>query len=268
MAPKQPRAKPTKKEKTEVEKMSEPRHNMVVFLDPENKLAIDYGGNMEFLRRSRIAHATSQEHTSYITLIKAFWESTSVQKVNNEEVIHAKINEQDVTVFEHVIRIVLRFEDTRADPTTISTRCQQGCLLRIKCNGDNLAGQLNQETLPLQYKFFLHVLIQCLCTRRVGCDMANSSLLGLMTVLTLNKSFNISCFILYNMKENLGRRGGNLTKFWMYPIFVQMIKDSQLPNLPKDEKDVLKIDVMMQHSLVMFKKMSKYTESTPRCLDF
>ncbi|MFS7908599.1 hypothetical protein Hanom_Chr01g00085041 [Helianthus anomalus] len=49
-------------------------------------------------------------------------------------------------------------------------------------------------------------------------------------------------------------------KFWMYPRFMQIIIDTQVENLPKEEKNVLKIDVMTEHTLKVLKRISKYDE--------
>ncbi|KAF5805173.1 hypothetical protein HanXRQr2_Chr05g0206011 [Helianthus annuus] len=51
----------------------------------------------------------------------------------------------------------------------------------------------------------------------------------------------------------------------MYPRFLQMIMNVQHPNLPKAANDVLKIDVMIEHSLKIFKGVAakRYKESTP-----
>ncbi|KAJ0466354.1 hypothetical protein HanPSC8_Chr14g0595311 [Helianthus annuus] len=107
----------------------------------------------------------------------------------------------------------------------------------------------------MRYKFLLHVLIQCLSNRRAGYDMAGNDLVGFMVPLVLNKPFSISKYIYANMKENLKRTSGRTTgnKFWMYHRFLQIIMNVQHPNLPKADKDILKIDAMIEHSLKIFR---------------
>ncbi|KAJ0901565.1 hypothetical protein HanPSC8_Chr08g0326811 [Helianthus annuus] len=144
--------------------------------------------------------------------------------------------------------------------------CQRSGLLRMKCIDDIFGGQINKTMLPLRYKFLLHVLIQCLSNRRSGYNMASNDLIGLMVALVLNKVFNISKYLLSDMKENMRRTGASGNKFWMYPRFLQMIMNVQHPDLPKEANDVLKIDVMIEHSLKIFKGVAAkcYPESTPR----
>ncbi|KAF5820085.1 hypothetical protein HanRHA438_Chr02g0096131 [Helianthus annuus] len=138
----------------------------------------------------------------------------------------------------------------------------------MKCTDDIFGGQINKITLPMRYKFLLHILIQCLSNRRSGYDMASNDLIGLMVALVLNKPFNISKYLFSNMKENLRRTGASGHKFWMYPRFLQMIMNVQHPDLPKEENDVLKIEVMIEHSLKIFKGVAakRYPEETPRKL--
>ncbi|KAJ0776531.1 hypothetical protein HanLR1_Chr02g0046701 [Helianthus annuus] len=54
----------------------------------------------------------------------------------------------------------------------------------------------------------------------------------------------------------------------MYPRFMQMIMNVQFPDLPKEANDVLKIDVMIEHSLKIFKGVTakRYPKTTPRKL--
>ncbi|KAJ0684534.1 hypothetical protein HanLR1_Chr11g0392241 [Helianthus annuus] len=96
--------------------------------------------------------------------------------------------------------------------------------------------------------------------------MASNDLIGVMVALVLNKQFSISKYIFLNMKENLRRTGASGYKFWMYPRFLQMIMNVQHPDLPKEANDVLKIDVMIELSLKIFKGVATkhYPESTPR----
>ncbi|MFS7917139.1 hypothetical protein Hanom_Chr03g00185491 [Helianthus anomalus] len=95
--------------------------------------------------------------------------------------------------------------------------------------------------------------------------MANNDLVGLTVALVLNKPFNISKYIFANMKENLSRTGSVTggSKFWMYPRFLQIIMIVQHPNLPKEDNDVLKVEVMKEISLNVLKGFSakSYKES-------
>ncbi|KAF5812102.1 hypothetical protein HanXRQr2_Chr04g0188861 [Helianthus annuus] len=206
MAPKaQKRKSATKKtDKSEVEIMSESRHNMIAYLDPEDKL-IEYKGIMKWLRESRINHAITHQTTVYKSLIKSFWDLAEVIEIDGKEVIRGRVNNLDVIVSVEILNTVLQLGDDPDASYYVPIKYQRGCLLRIKCVGDILGNQLNKSWLPLRYKSLLHVLIQCLSNRRSGYDMTNNDLVGLMVAFVLNKPFNISKYIFANIKENLGR---------------------------------------------------------------
>ncbi|KAM0033808.1 hypothetical protein Hdeb2414_s0016g00490221 [Helianthus debilis subsp. tardiflorus] len=122
--------------------------------------------------------------------------------------------------------------------------------------------------MPLRYKFLLHILIHCLSNKRSGYDLSPVDLTGLFTALILNKPFNISRYIFNNLKENARRPLPSATqrtntKFWLYPRFLQMMIDSRIPDLPKDEADKLPVNPMNERTLLIFKSMSNYIESDP-----
>ena len=270
MAPKvkKERAKPTKKEKSEVEAMSESRHNMAAYLQPEGSISPEFTGIMEYLHRSRINYAITTQYIAYQSHIKAFWSSAVIETVENKEVIRATVAEKPVVITENTIRERLRLGDQPEDPTSIDLQCQRGLLMRLRYSDDVLANQINKKYMPLRYKFLLHILIHCLSNKRSGYDLSPIDLTGLFTALILNKPFNISRYIFDNLKENARRplpsaTQRTSTKFWLYPRFLQMMIDDQIPDLPKAEADVLPVNPMNERTLLIFKSMSAYKESDP-----
>ncbi|KAJ0467707.1 hypothetical protein HanIR_Chr14g0688261 [Helianthus annuus] len=267
-AAKKERAKPTKKVKSELEAMSESRHNMAAYLQPVGSISPEFTGIMEYLHRARINYAITTQHIAYQSHIKAFWNSAVVETVDNKEVLRAVVAEKPVVVTENSIRERLRLGDQSEDPTSIDLQCQRGLLMRIKYSDNVLANQINKGCMPLRYKFLLHILIHCLSNKRSGYDLSPIELTGLFTALILNKPFNISRYIFDNMKENARRplpsaTQRTSTKFWLYPRFLQMLIDDQIPDLAKAEADVLPVNPMNERTLLIFKSMSKYKESDP-----
>ncbi|KAF5788426.1 hypothetical protein HanXRQr2_Chr10g0463861 [Helianthus annuus] len=268
MAPKEKKRKAaTKKtEKPEEQVMSEKRHNMIAYLDPEEKFT-ELEEITQWIRESRINKAVTFSTPVYKSLIKAFWNSASVVVVDGTEFIQGKVNEVNVNVSPDILNTVLELQDDPNAPYSIPIMCTCGCLLRMKSTGDIFSSQINKGDLPMRYKFLLHVLIQCLSNRRAGYENSDNDLMGLMVALVLNKPFSISKYILDNMKENMTRTDGRTTrnKFWMYPRFLQMIMNVQHPDLLKADDDILKIDTMIEHSLKIFKGLAtkRYKESDP-----
>ncbi|KAJ0604130.1 hypothetical protein HanRHA438_Chr02g0057841 [Helianthus annuus] len=227
--------------------MSEPRHNMIAYLDPEGKLD-EYKKITQWLRELRINKDVTFSTPVYKSLIKELWNSANVIEVDGKELIQGHVNKLNVDVSLDILSSVLELQDDVNARDSIPIMCTRGCLLRMKCTGDIFASQINKAGLPLRYKFLPHILIQCISKSHSGYDMAGNDLVGLMVALVLNKPFNISKFIFANMKENLRRTGSRTSgnKFWMYPRFLQMIMNVQHPNLPKVDNDILKIDAMQE----------------------
>ncbi|KAJ0636186.1 hypothetical protein HanOQP8_Chr17g0659061 [Helianthus annuus] len=251
MAPKEKKCKVVTKitDKLEEIVMSEKRHKMISYLDPEGKIS-ELKEIMRWIRESRINKAVTFSTPVYKSLVKAFWNSASVVQVDGTKVIQGQVNDVNVNLSPEILNTVLELQDDPNAPSSIPIMCTHGCLLRMKCIGDIFSSQINKGDLPMRYKFLLHVLIQCLSNKRAGYDMAGNDLVGLMVALVLNKSFSISKYIFANMKENMTRTGGRTTghKFWMYPRFLQMIMNIQHPGLPKADDDILTIDSMIEHS--------------------
>ncbi|KAJ0807574.1 hypothetical protein HanOQP8_Chr00c018g0685641 [Helianthus annuus] len=141
MAPKEPKQKlATKKtDKTKEQIMSEPRHNMVVYLDPEGKVA-KFKEITRWLRESSINEAITHQTPVYKTLVKELWDSASVIEVDGKEVIRGQVNHQNVDVSADILNTVLQLNDDPEAPYSISIMYQCGCLLRIKCIDDIFAG--------------------------------------------------------------------------------------------------------------------------------
>ncbi|KAJ0667674.1 hypothetical protein HanPI659440_Chr17g0680401 [Helianthus annuus] len=268
MAPKEKKRKPATKKENKPEElvMSEKRHNMTAYLDPEGKIT-ELKEIKQWIRESRISKADTFSTPVYKSLVKAFWDSASVVQVDGTEVIQGQVNDVNVNVSPEILNTVLELQDDQNAPSSIPIMCTRGCLLRMKCIGDIFSNQINKGDLPMRYKFLLHVLIQCLSNRRAGYDMAVNDLVGLMVALVLKKPFSISKYILANMKENMTRTGSRTSgnKFWMYPRFLQMIMNIQHPGLPKADNDILKVESMIEKSLKIFRGLAikRYKESEP-----
>ncbi|KAM0034510.1 hypothetical protein Hdeb2414_s0016g00498721 [Helianthus debilis subsp. tardiflorus] len=248
--------------------MSEPRHNMAAYLQPEGKISPEFKGIMEYLHRARINYAITTQHTAYQSHIKEFWNSPVIETVDNQEVVRGLVAEKPVVITENTIRARLQLGDQPEDSTSIDLQCQRGLLMRLRYSDNVLANQINKKFMPLRYKLLLHILIHCLSNKRSGYDLSPIDLTGLFTAWILNKPFNISRYIFDNLKENARRplpsaTQRTSTKFWLYPRFLQMMIDDQIPDLPKAEADVLPVNPMNERTLLIFKSMSAYKGSDP-----
>ncbi|KAJ0801704.1 hypothetical protein HanPI659440_Chr03g0120191 [Helianthus annuus] len=268
MAPKEQKRKPaTKKtDKTEEQIMSEPRHNMVAYLDPEGKIT-EFNEITRWLRKLTINEAITHQTPVYKTLVKEFWDLANVIEVDGTEIIRGQVKQQNVDVSADILNTVLQLNDNQEALYSIPIMCQRGCLLRIKCTDDILEENQQNKVVDALHVLTAHPpsMFEQLTKRlRYGeqrFDWPDGSFGIEQTV----QYFNISKYLFSNMKENLRRTGVVVTNFG-YPRFLQMITNVQHPDHPKEANDVLKIDVMIEHSLKIFKGVAtkRYPEETPR----
>ncbi|MFS7921015.1 hypothetical protein Hanom_Chr03g00231651 [Helianthus anomalus] len=124
MAPKEHKRKPaTKKtDKTEEQITSEPRHNMVAYLDPEGKIS-EFNEITRWLRESRINEAITHQTLVYKTLVKEFWDLAKVIEVDGKEVIHGQVKQQNVDVSAEILKTVLQINDDPEAPGSIPIMC-------------------------------------------------------------------------------------------------------------------------------------------------
>ncbi|KAM0066840.1 hypothetical protein Hdeb2414_s0002g00053871 [Helianthus debilis subsp. tardiflorus] len=163
MAPKERKRKITTNKENKLEElvMSEKRHNMIGYLDPEGKIS-ELKEITQWIRESRINKPVTFSTPVYKSLVKAFWNSVSVVQVDGIEVIQGQVNDLNVIVLPEILNIALELQDDPNALSSIPIMCTRGCLLRMKCTGDIFSNQINKGDMPMRYKFLLHILIQCL----------------------------------------------------------------------------------------------------------
>ncbi|MFS7913601.1 hypothetical protein Hanom_Chr02g00143641 [Helianthus anomalus] len=79
--------------------------------------------------------------------------------------------------------------------------------------------------------------------------------MNIIACLVLNRPYNISQVIFNHMLDNIKGE-----KYVMYPRFVQMLLDDQIPNLPKDPSDKLPLEHMDSETL---KRLDRYRGVKP-----
>ncbi|KAI3801966.1 hypothetical protein L1987_30086 [Smallanthus sonchifolius] len=154
---------------------------------------------------------------------------------------------QDVVVSAAHIRRLCQFGDHPEDPVTLDKYLVRGCFMRIKYDGNVAEGVLNKANLCPQYKYLGHVLLHCLGSRRGGFDDMRETIQSGFVALVLNIPFNFSEMVFTHLKENIYLKGDNA--YLMYPRFLQMIIDDQLPLLPRSDIDMIKLEHMTDVTL-------------------
>ncbi|KAF5772639.1 hypothetical protein HanRHA438_Chr13g0590421 [Helianthus annuus] len=109
-------------------------------------------------------------------------------------------------------------------------------------------------------KFLVHCVIHALSHRKGAYDETSDYIMNIIACLVVNRPYNITQVFFNHMVDNIKGE-----KYIMYPRFIQMLLDDQLPNLPKDPKDELHLQHMDSETL---KRLDKYKgvklENDPR----
>ncbi|KAD7117113.1 hypothetical protein E3N88_04381 [Mikania micrantha] len=221
---------------------SVPKHNICAHLDLTTPNAKHYSDIITFLRRSRIFTAISTVHVPYLSHQQDFWSSADIDCEAEPTVIRGKVQGHDIVVSAEHIRRICGFQDSPDQPALLDRFLVRGCFLRCKYEGDIGAGILNKAFMSPQFKYLAHVLVHCLGSRRGGFDDMRETIQCAFAALVLNKPFNFSEMVFIHMKENVGLKGDK--KFLMYPRFLQQIIDAQIPDLPKINADIIRLEHM------------------------
>ncbi|KAJ0770335.1 hypothetical protein HanPI659440_Chr07g0256191 [Helianthus annuus] len=152
------------------------------------------------------------------------------------------------------VRRVLDLKDNDNDPIIIPERLSKGFWFRM-----GYTGHVNDKYIKSRfcrpYKFMVHCVVHALSHRKGAYDETSDYIMNIIACLVLKRPYNISQVIFNHMVDNI--RG---EKYIMYPSFIKMLLDDQVPNLPKDPEDELKLHHMDSETL---KRLDKYKGLKP-----
>ncbi|XP_022030558.1 calponin homology domain-containing protein DDB_G0272472-like [Helianthus annuus] len=133
----------------------------------------------------------------------------------------------------------------------------KGCMLRMGYNGALNAGNYLKSKFQKPYKFLIHCVLISLSHTKGGYDAMRDYQMNMITALVLNKKYNFSHIVFHYMAENSKAK----VKTWMYPRFVQMLIDHAYPEIDRNIKDDLLVQVHMTNNTL--KKLVKYHPNHP-----
>ncbi|KAL8215923.1 hypothetical protein R6Q57_022760 [Mikania cordata] len=136
-------------------------------------------------------------------------------------VIRGNVLGHDVVVSAEHIRRVCGFQVLGTRPTLLDRYFLWGCFMRCKYEGDLGAGILNKAFMSPQFKYLAHIFVHCLGSRRGGFDDMRETIQCNFVALVLNRPFNFS----------------------------EQLIDAQLPDLPKINADIIRLEHMNDTTL-------------------
>ncbi|KAI3802025.1 hypothetical protein L1987_30147 [Smallanthus sonchifolius] len=179
------------------------KHNQVALLDPNMSEAVNFQGIINFLNRSLHQDTDVEPH-----------------------VLRATVNNTEVAISVETIRTTLALGGAIDDPTSYPGTLIMGCFQRMGYRGRPNDTQARKGGLVREWRYFMHVIIQCLSPRKAGTDGLKSALQAAMVALTLNKRFNFALYIYRELVMQINPLAGQ--GFLMYPrIFTDCTKVKQ-----------------------------------------
>ncbi|MFS8024343.1 hypothetical protein Hanom_Chr16g01462131 [Helianthus anomalus] len=220
-------------------------HNIYCILD-ENYLNMEpFKEIIPFLKESRILKALKEKHKCYES--HTIYLVVKLKEENEKDIdLEFKITVADV-------RRVLDLQNNDDDPIIIPEHLSKGLWFRM-----GYTGHMNDKYIKSRfcrpYKFMVHCVVHALSHRKGVYDETSDYIMNIIACLVLNRPYNISQVIFYHMVDNVKGE-----KYMMYPRFIQMLLDNQVPNLPKDPTDEMKLHHMNSETLNRLKKYKGLT---------
>ncbi|KAF5798835.1 hypothetical protein HanRHA438_Chr07g0307861 [Helianthus annuus] len=214
-----------------------------------------------FFKESRICMALTEKHKCYESHVRTFWKPVRYDEEENTIYSAVKMKDENGKDFDLEVKVivedarrVLDLKDNDDDPIIIPERLSKGLWFRM-----GYTGHVNDKYIKSRfcrpYKFLVYCLVHALSHRKGAYDETSDYIMNIVACFVLNISYNISQVIFNHMVDNVKGE-----KYIMYPRFIQMLLDDQLPNLPKDPTDEMKLHHMNSETL---KILNKYKGLTP-----
>ncbi|KAI3776288.1 hypothetical protein L1987_46064 [Smallanthus sonchifolius] len=187
--------------------------NLLAHTEPEWKgAALQYREIIDFLNRSKISYAISAD------------------PIVSRPYLKATVVGHDITFSEDIIRRVLQFRDLSTDPTAYPGYFVDGCWRqRMGYVGVREYASYKKMWVLDQWRYFAHVMIMCISSRKAGKEAMGHDLAAAMVGLSLNKGYNFSRYVFKAINDQINT--AERFRFLLYLRFVQLLIDDTLPNL-------------------------------------
>ncbi|KAM0071642.1 hypothetical protein Hdeb2414_s0001g00027601 [Helianthus debilis subsp. tardiflorus] len=236
-------------------------HNIYCILDENYPNMEPFKEIIPFLKESRIFKALTEKHQCYESHARMFWKFVTYDE--EEKTIYSTVKMKDesgkdidleVKITIEDVRRVLDLKDNDDDPIIIPERLSKGLWFRMGYTG-NVNDKYIKSRFCRPYKFMVHCVVHALSHKKGAYDETLDYIMTIIACLVLNRPYNISQVIFNHMVDNVKGE-----KYIMYPRFIQMLLDDQVPNLPKDLTDEMKLHHMNSETL---NRLNKYKGLTP-----
>ncbi|KAJ0519762.1 hypothetical protein HanIR_Chr10g0451851 [Helianthus annuus] len=202
-------------------------HNQIAFLDVNVRGGAEYADIIHFLRNSRIGFTISENIHLVQTYIDDFWRTARVV----DDTIEATVSGSSIVITEAVVRAALRFGALDHGNTCYVRQIRERGVRSFGYADSFDKKEIYKAMFLGQWRFFFHVLMQCLSPRKSGTDTMGNDLVSGMIGLTYNQPYNFSLMIFQAFKHQIGLKANDKRLMILYPRFLCLIFRHLLLNL-------------------------------------
>nr|GEV69334.1 hypothetical protein [Tanacetum cinerariifolium] len=179
-------------------------HNMITFLT-KSDASEGFDQIIDFLNASAIQYALTVNPNIYVSVIKQFWSSVVVKKVNDVARLQALVDKKRVIITEATIREALHLDDAKSID----------CLPNEEIFTE--LARMGYEKPSTKLTFY----------KGTTWNEFSSSMASAVICLSTGRKFNFSKYIFDGLVRNMD----SSTKFYMYPRFLQLMIRAQVDDL-------------------------------------
>ncbi|KAI3815830.1 hypothetical protein L1987_15513 [Smallanthus sonchifolius] len=181
--------------------------------------------------RSRLHVALFADPYISLVYIQQFWDTVHQDTDVEPHVLRATVSNTEIAISEETIRVALDLGGNAEDPISYPGTLIMGCFQRMGYRGRQNDTQARKGGLVGEWRYFMHVIIQCISPRKAGTDGLKMALQTAMVALTLNKRFSFPLYFYREMVMQINPAEGQ--GFLMYLRFIQMILNHLILDLPQ-----------------------------------
>ncbi|KAF5797657.1 hypothetical protein HanXRQr2_Chr07g0283231 [Helianthus annuus] len=191
-------------------------HNQIALINENVRGGAEYSDIMRFLRNSIICFTISENIHQVQEYIEDFWRTAQI--VDNS--IEATIHGSPIVITEAVIRAALRFGDLDYGNTCYVKQIRERGARSFGYVGCFTKKEIAKGLILGQWRYFFHVMMQCLAPRKSGMDGMAHDLLSAMIGLTYNQPYYFSLMIFQAFKHHIGLKENDKRLMILYPRFL------------------------------------------------
>nr|GEX68904.1 hypothetical protein [Tanacetum cinerariifolium] len=181
---------------------------------------------IDFLNGSSIKYALTVNPNIYVSCIKQFWTTIVIKQVNDVTTLQDLVDKKKVVVTEATIREALRLDDEEGVDCLPNEEIFAE-LARMGYEKPSTKLTFYTAFFSSQWKFLIHTILQCMSAKKTSWNEFSSLMASAVICLSSGRKFNFSKYIF----DSLVRNVDNLTKFYMYPRFLQLMIRKQIGDL-------------------------------------